>query len=187
MVAQSLLLNAPAPNHVGRQLGNVKSALYASKEYLARRGVPRDPRELAGHDLVGLAPEWAGAPEEQWLVPHGAGARVVVRAASTATQLSAIRAGLGLGVHACHAAEREPGVARVSDEIILHETYWAVVHVDMARSARVRAVLDLLSDQVAGRRAALEGERATAASTRPRCRPKSAKRKASGVQRRRRG
>ena len=146
------------PDHVGRRLGPVGSALYGSRDYLERRGVPRDWRHLDGHDLVGLAPELSGAPEEQWLVRHGSGARVVVRAATPATQLQAMRQGLGLGVHACHAAESEPGLVRLSDELILRETYWAVVHVDMARSARVRAVLDFLSEQTTRERARLEGK-----------------------------
>jgi DNA-binding transcriptional LysR family regulator len=147
------------PDHVGRRLASVGSALYGSNAYLRRRGTPRSPRELAGHDLVGLAPELASATEEQWIARHGRGARVVVRATTPATQRAAIRMGLGLGVHACHAAERERGVVRVGDEVLLRETYWAVVHVDMARSARVRAVLDFLSDLAAKERDRLEGAR----------------------------
>ncbi len=139
------------PDHVGRRLGEFTSALYASTEYVARRGLPRTARALDGHDLIGLAPEFANAPEEQWLARHRAGARVVVRASTLATQLAAIRAGLGIGIYPCHAAEREPGVIRVAKAAALRETYWAVVHVDMVRSARVRAVLDFLSDQVARR------------------------------------
>jgi DNA-binding transcriptional LysR family regulator len=147
------------PDHVGRRLGEVGSALYASQDYLERRGTPRDIRDLAGHDLVGLAPEYANATEEQWLVRHGRQARVAVRASTPAAQLSAIRCGHGLGVHACHAADREPGVVRVSNELVLRETYWAVVHVDMARSARVSTVLDFLSDRAAAERDRLEGSR----------------------------
>ena len=74
-------------------------------------------------------------------------------------QLAAIAAGLGLGVHACHSAEATPGVVRVSDEVLLHETYWAVVHVDMARSARVRAALNFLSDRATAERERLAGAR----------------------------
>jgi DNA-binding transcriptional LysR family regulator len=144
------------PDHVGRRLGNFTSALYASKAYLARHGAPRHPKKLRGHDLVGLAPEYAEAPEEQWLARHGQGARIAVRASCPTTQLTAIRLGLGIGVYPCHAADREPDLVRVSKQAVLRETLWAVVHVDMARSARVRAVLDLLSERVAAERARLE-------------------------------
>ena len=46
-----------------RRLGSVGRLLLASPAYLARRGTPRDPAELAGHDLVVFAslaapPEW---------------------------------------------------------------------------------------------------------------------------------
>lgn len=162
------------PDHVGRRLVGVGSALYASEDYLGRRGRPRNIRKLAGHDLVGLAPELGRASEEQWILRHGRGARVVVRATTPTTQLAAIRMGLGMGVHACHAAEREPGVVRVSDEVLLNETYWAVVHVDMARAARVRAVLDFLSDRAAAERVRLEGAREVVAKKRGRRRSRGA-------------
>jgi DNA-binding transcriptional LysR family regulator len=145
------------PDLVGRRLCGVGSSLYGSRAYLKRRGTPRDPRDLSGHDLVGLAPEISDATEERWLAKHGRGARVVVRASSPAVQLAAIRRGLGLGVHACHAADREPGVVRVSDEVLLAEEWWAVVHVDMVRAPRVRAVLDFLSERAAAERERLEG------------------------------
>lgn len=117
--------------------------------------------------MVGLAPELAGATEEQSLASHAAGARIVVRAASPGTQLAAIRCGLGLGVHACHVAEREPGVVRVADEVLLRDTYWAVAHVDTARSPRVRTMLDHLSQRAQDERARIEGER-TPSTRKPR-------------------
>lgn len=153
------------PDLVGRRLSGVASALYASREYLERRGVPRSPAQLAGHDLVGVAPELAQASEAQWLARHGRGARVSVRVASVAANLAAIRHGLGLGIHACHVADRERGVVRVWPEVLLHEEYWAVVHVDMARSTRVRAVLDFLSECTSRERDRLE-QRSPAAAQR---------------------
>lgn len=158
------------PDLVGRRLSRVASALYASRTYLKRRGAPRTPTQLAGHDLISFAPEFAHASEAQWLARHGRGARVVVRVASVAANLAAIRHGLGLGIHACHAADREPGVVRVSREPLLEEEYWAVVHVDMARASRVRAVLDFLSECTLKEQARLEQRVAVPASRRRRAR-----------------
>jgi len=144
------------PDLVGRRLSGVASALYASREYLEARGVPRSPAHLAGHDLIGFAPELAQASEAQWMTRHGHGARVSVQVASVAANLAAIRHGLGLGIHTCHVADRERGVVRVWPDVLLDEEYWAVVHVDMARASRVRAVLDFLSDCTSRERERLE-------------------------------
>ena len=164
------------PDLVGRRLSGVGSALYASRDYLKRRGAPLDPTQLAEHDLIGFAPEFAHATEAQWLTRHGRGARVAVRVASVAANLAAIRHGLGLGIHPCHAADRAPSVVRVS-RVLLEEEYWAVVHVDMARASRVRAVLDFLSDCAQRERSRLEQgapSRKFAASRAPRDRRKRA-------------
>ncbi len=40
---------------VAARLGRMRSVVCASPDYLARRGVPAHPRELAGHDLVELS------------------------------------------------------------------------------------------------------------------------------------
>lgn len=141
---------------VGRRLSGVGTAHYASRAYVKRRGIPRDPRQLAGHDIVAFAPEFGSSPEAQWLAHHGRGARVALRANSLAAYLAALRHGLGIGLYACHAAENVPGLVRVSKEVLLEEEYWAVVHVDMARAPRVRAVLDFMSDCARAEQARLE-------------------------------
>ena len=160
------------PQLVGRRLSGVGTALYASRSYLERRGAPHDPSDLSGHELVGFAPDLAQSSEHQWLERHGRGARVAVRIASVAANLTAIRQGLGLGIHACHAAERVPELVRVS-EVLLHEEYWAVVHVDMARAPRVRAVLDFLSECTRGELARLDGSAVAPSAPRGRQRRRS--------------
>ncbi|HMX53865.1 MAG TPA: substrate binding domain-containing protein, partial [Plasticicumulans sp.] len=46
---------------VARRLGSFARGLYASPDYLARRGTPQAPEQLAGHDALLLAPQ-AGRP-----------------------------------------------------------------------------------------------------------------------------
>lgn len=41
---------------VARRLAAVNLALYASPAYLARRGIPRDPDDLADHDFIAFVP-----------------------------------------------------------------------------------------------------------------------------------
>jgi len=61
-----LLLAGRLPHHqfpdssaVGRQLLKLRGALFATPDYLAARGRPRHPRDLAEHNCLGyLNPEW---------------------------------------------------------------------------------------------------------------------------------
>jgi DNA-binding transcriptional LysR family regulator len=58
---------------VARQVGNVRRVVVASPEYLARRGVPRTPSDLATHDTIfGMARsparEWRFGPSQRGAV-----------------------------------------------------------------------------------------------------------------------
>lgn len=78
-------------------IGTVRQVIAASPAYLARRGAPMTPGELAGHDLIAsTGPRGAG----EWrLAGHGeaAGARRRLRVNTVAAALAAAEAGVGLG------------------------------------------------------------------------------------------
>jgi DNA-binding transcriptional LysR family regulator len=141
---------------VARRLATVVSGMYASAEYLDRHGHPRGPDEMAGHTRVALVPDLARAPEERWFAERAPVLRVAVRVDTPGAYRAAVREGLGVGMVECHAAERA-GLVRLWPEPLLSEEWWAVAHDDIARSARIRAVLDFLEEMTAGRAAALAG------------------------------
>lgn len=163
------------PNLVARKLADIGSALFASRDYVARRGYLHDPHDLTGHDVVRYAPEFASASEEEWIEEHAKGARVAVRVSSPTSHLRALRLGLGVGIHECHAGDSYPELVRMSPKPVLMEAWWAVVHVDMARTARVRAVLDFLSEMAAANRERLSGVR-----VRPAAAPRAARQNKRG-------
>jgi LysR family transcriptional regulator, regulator for bpeEF and oprC len=51
-----------------RRLGELRYALFASPEYLARRGTPGTPEELSHHELLRFS---AGSHRQPWLLKHG--------------------------------------------------------------------------------------------------------------------
>lgn len=89
----------PDSTLVSRQLASTRMVLCASPGYLRRRGRPRHPRELAGHDVIAYS-YWS--PRDEWTLrgPAGEEARVrvdpVLRANNGDTCLAAARAGQGL-------------------------------------------------------------------------------------------
>lgn len=137
-------------NVVSRRLASVPLSLYAAPSYLERRGVPPDPEvSLAGHCAILFADSRSFATENEWLTARLDGARVVLRSDSVSSIYSATLAGLGIALLPRAVAGHDAALARVrtasspSPRVI-----WQAVHVDLHRSARVRAVLDFLGEIV---------------------------------------
>src|SRR5262249_34076497 len=87
---------------VAREIGKVAGYLYASPSYLARRGTPRSPTDLAEHDWV----DFLGIPplrlsEGAWRADVGPGTKVDVATRVSADSFWFIRetlkAGGGIG------------------------------------------------------------------------------------------
>jgi DNA-binding transcriptional LysR family regulator len=125
---------------VTRHVANVAFALYASTEYLARRGRDRD-RGYAGHDLVSYDRTFQPTLEMEWLAKHAAAARVVMRVSSPILGLEAARHGAGLAILPCFAADGVPGLERVARDVLTREL-WLVVCDEVRKSARIRALID---------------------------------------------
>jgi DNA-binding transcriptional LysR family regulator len=137
------------PDLVVKKLSDVGGAMYAAPSYLARKSAPSPVRELVGHDIVGYDEALAHVPAARWLATHAAGATVVFRGNTLLSVLGAVVAGLGLSVLPCILAEREPGLQRISSEVLCHGTLNLCVHRDLANVARVRAVLAFIGEIVA--------------------------------------
>jgi len=119
-------------------------SLYAAKGYLEGRRPPAPLTDLAGHDLVGYDDAMAGVPGAKWLEAHAAGARFVMRGNSLMSVLNAVIAGFGVSVVPCFLADAEPTLVRLTTEVLGTREITLVVHPDMARVARVRAVMDFI-------------------------------------------
>jgi DNA-binding transcriptional LysR family regulator len=80
---------------LARRVGEVTRLLVASPAYLARRGAPRTPADLASHDTI-FATSRSGSPE--WRFGRGAAVRLTPRLLvnEVEAQLIAVRAGRGV-------------------------------------------------------------------------------------------
>lgn len=61
--------NLPDSSLAARKLGSLEYGLFASPAYLARRGVPATPADLASHDRLGFS---GGSQSQTWHLHHGA-------------------------------------------------------------------------------------------------------------------
>lgn len=150
------------PDLIAKRVGEVVMGLYGSGSYFERHGKPERISHLKEHYLVGFDETMAhNNPAVQRLETYFAHERIVHRSSSFIGQLNATRAGIGLGVHDCFLADREPALQRIFPREFNHRVEtWLVTHSDMRRSARIRAVYDFIADAFAGDKKVLEGRAA---------------------------
>lgn len=136
------------PELVARKLVVAGWSMYASADYLARRGTPPDPESLCGHDLIAFDDSMAGTPGGLWFAAHGQACKVAMRGNSVIAALNAAICGMGLAVIPCFLAEGEAGaqLRRLTPRVLGARDIHLVVHPDLSRVARVRAVMDFVVD-----------------------------------------
>jgi DNA-binding transcriptional LysR family regulator len=132
------------PNLIARKVGVVHFAAYAARSYVEQRGTPHLRGSLAGHAIVAYGSEMRNVPIARWLEEHASDAEVAFRVNTIAGVYDAVRAGLGIGVLPSQLADAS--LMRIGSPSLGAIPIWSVVHEDLARAARVRAVLQFLSD-----------------------------------------
>jgi len=146
------------PEHlIGRKLGNMHQAVYATKRYLEKHN-PADPNSDA---------KWIGwgIPEDRpsWIArspfPH---LGVAGHFNNMMLQYAAVKEGLGLGYFSCVRADTDPELVRLCDPKPSLDV-WLLSHRDLRAAARMRAFRQFMIKRQPEFEAALEG-RVTAAS-----------------------
>ena len=144
---------------VCKRIGVAGWSVYAAAAYLARRGTPASLDDLSGHAVIGYDETMAQVPGALWLDNHAAGAEVVMRGNSIVAVLNATIVGMGIAVLPCFLAEAEPSLKRLSDDVIGTREIWLVFHPDVAKMARIRTVIDFVTEVIASDAATLRGDR----------------------------
>jgi DNA-binding transcriptional LysR family regulator len=141
---------------VTRKLSDVAYGLYASAAYAAGR---KGPVDFTRDTFVGLDESLAGTPHERWIAREGPERRVVFRCNSTASLQAAARAGLGVALLPRFAADGDPTLVRLDGPEPAHHELWLLVHGDLRRVPRVKAVIEWVDWLVERARPALLGAR----------------------------
>jgi DNA-binding transcriptional LysR family regulator len=144
---------------VARKLCDTGWSVYAAPAYLARHAAPPDLQDLRGHDLLGFDPSLAGVPAARWIEEHAAGATVVLRSREMTDMLAAARGGAGLAALPCLMGDDEPGLVRVTPEVIAERDVWLVYPQEARLSAPVRAVIGFVVDVMRDNAARVAGRR----------------------------
>ena len=131
---------------MAKKIGDVGWSLFASQAYLGRHPAPANPRDLAGHDLLGFEAQLSGVPGAKWIEEHGKAANVVMRCRELTDVLSACVAGIGLAVLPCMAAAIEPSLERLTTEILGSSRLSVVYRKEVLVAQPVRAVIEFVTE-----------------------------------------
>lgn len=134
---------------VAKRIAKVTLGTYAHRDYLRRRGTPREPADLLAHDLVGHD------QDEAMLRGFAAAGLPVGREAfafrtdDLIAYWEAVRAGLGVGFVADYLARLDTRLVPLLPGLrIAPLPIWLTVHREIRTSRRIRAVYDFLAAAV---------------------------------------
>ncbi|WP_048438391.1 LysR family transcriptional regulator [Caenimonas sp. SL110] len=134
---------------VTRRIAKVTLGAYAHRDYLRRRGIPRQITDLASHELVGNDRDEAILKGfAQFGVPVTREA-FAFRTDDLVAYWEAVRAGLGIGFVADYLARMDSDLVPVLPMLKVPPLpIWLTVHREIRTSPRIRAVYDFLAGAV---------------------------------------
>ncbi|ALM81758.1 LysR family transcriptional regulator [Bordetella sp. N] len=134
------------PDLISRRLARREMGLYAGKTYLKAHGEPRRGTAFEGHAVVIYQRALMMTRPDTLAGEPYANARVAMEVNSGLVLREAVRAGLGLAELPVYLADGDPALKRVWPDRAEHYDIWMVLHGDLHRSGRVRAVADAIVD-----------------------------------------
>jgi DNA-binding transcriptional LysR family regulator len=148
---------------VGRQLCIDDWALYCSRDYAARHGVPRTLAELKQHAFIGGGGGNLWIHYQSWLQALGLESNVAMHHATSGGLLSGVRSGFGIAVLPCIIADADTELVRCVPPRGDHgRILWLFTHERCRHTPRVRAVIDFLYERLSRHVRQLETKRAAA-------------------------
>lgn len=150
-------VNSEDSELVARKLCELGWAMYASSDYLARRGPVVDQDDLTGHDVVGFDDALGAVSAARWLAQRSAGATVVLRSREMTDMLAAGVGGAGLVVLPCMLGDREPHLQRLTQEVIATSKLSLVYRRELRVSEHLRVVARFVTDTMHAHAARISG------------------------------
>jgi len=134
---------------VAKRIGKVTLSAYAHRDYLHRRGVPRQPADLLAHDLIA---DDANEDVLRGLVASGLPVTRDSFAFSSGDLMAywgAVKAGLGIGFVSDFVARTDNQVVAVLPQLKIPPLpIWLTVHREVRTNPSIRAVYDFLAQSV---------------------------------------
>ena len=138
------------PDNVVQPYVQMEMAAFASRAYVAERGIPAGPDDYINHRFVGADNRDSRAPCYQWLRVNVPDANVTWRSSDGLAMEFAVKAGAGIGFLPLAHGQAEPDlVEMLPTRPEWTSPLWLVTHVDMHRTSKVQAALAFLKKHAA--------------------------------------
>jgi DNA-binding transcriptional LysR family regulator len=133
---------------IARKLANYSLGLYASRDYLKTHHEPETAEDLQHHTLIGYIPDFIYAEELRYLSEIDDNLSPALSSSSINVQLALTRSALGVCVLPNFIGRFDDTLTPIIPAIQIRRSFWIVVHRDLAKVARLRAVIDWLDQLV---------------------------------------
>jgi len=131
---------------VARFLCTAGSSLYASPAYLQRFGRPDNVEDLRGHELIAYGKSLSAVPYARWMEAHVGGARVALRISQVAEMVPAALQGVGLALLPCGLADTEPGLVRLTPQVLVSRDVFLVYRRLSRLATPVRGAIEIVAE-----------------------------------------
>jgi DNA-binding transcriptional LysR family regulator len=138
--------NIVPENLLGRRVGRLRTAIYASKNYLKKNN---RKKQWAAHDWVAPEEALSHLTQAKWMRENIPEDRVVARADSLVAMVAAVRYGMGVGMLLCLLADEETELVRLAEPVDELDTdLWILTHPALKGVARIKAFTGFLYDRL---------------------------------------
>jgi DNA-binding transcriptional LysR family regulator len=143
---------------VGRKIAESTWAVYASRDYVKRRGHPHSIEDLLQHDLIGFDGVMENHRATQWLASTLPGARVAARNNSVLGVVAAVKSGLGVAPLPTPIGDAEGEFIQVLPPVqALARAWYLLCHPDQRATPRISAFIDFVIEELPVLRKVLGG------------------------------
>jgi len=145
--------NNPPDSLSGKRVGRIHLSAYASEHYLNNHNLIDEPQNChwLGWGDKSRHLKWAGKNRHPDIPVKG-------NMYSDVMQLAGVQNHMGIASLPCYMADVAPGVKRIPHaSVVAGHWVWVLAHKQMAKNARVKALIDFLAQSFANHAALLEG------------------------------
>lgn len=134
---------------IAKRIGKVTLGVYAHRDYLQRRGSPRQPSDLLEHELIGSDRNEEILKGFAAMGYHVTRENFTFRCDDFLACWQALRSGMGIGFAADYLARTDASIVRLLPSLKIPPLpVWLAVHREIRTNKRIRAVYDFLGDEL---------------------------------------
>jgi DNA-binding transcriptional LysR family regulator len=134
------------PDLIARRLAIWPVGLFASRDYIERRGLPILGGGFACHDIAIYKSGVTDRQDHMLAGEQRDSGRIVAELDSSLMLATFVRAGMALGELPEYLAQKDANLVRIWPDLKREQSYdvWLVLHRDLAATARVRVVVEAI-------------------------------------------